>query len=212
ILEAPDDPRALERDLLDHAQRAANVGVLHVREQELGARQDAGEGIVEIVSDLAGHLAEGAKALLLDDAEMAGDQVVQERAKLAQGGVLIADGRHCGTTLSRLRTEARGDRERTGSTWTVPGTCGRPGSRGPSSRPAASRPTRRPRSARSSAARSRPEGSRSPRGGARLHAACSRRGRAAAAARPGRARAAPARRRARAEPNPPRSGGARCPP
>ena len=85
ILEAPDHPRALEGDLLDHAERAADVGVLDVREEELRPGENAGQRVVEVVRDLAGHLPERAKPLLLDHLEVRGDQTVQERAHLAHG-------------------------------------------------------------------------------------------------------------------------------
>src|SRR5581483_3394817 len=110
-----------------------------------GAGQDTGEGVVEVVSDLARHFAKGAQALRLDGLVVGGDQPIEQRANLAERRPAAGlRGLRCvGLGTHRIRTGAIAARERTGSTWTGPETCERPGSRGPSSHPAASRRSRR---------------------------------------------------------------------
>ena len=60
----------------------------HLGQQQLGPREDARERVVEVVGHFAGHLAEGAQALLPDRLVVGSHQLVEDRPDLAEGSLM----------------------------------------------------------------------------------------------------------------------------
>ena len=83
ILKTPDHPGAFECHALDHADGLHDLLILHVCREDLGSRQDAGEGVGEVVRHLAGHLAEGIQALLLHGLPISSHEGVEVSSELA---------------------------------------------------------------------------------------------------------------------------------
>src|SRR5437899_1433073 len=82
LLEAPDRLGAVEGRALDHLEPLAELRVLDPLQNELGAPEDRGEQVVEVVGDARRHLAEGAELLGAHELVLGGGQLAVRASAL----------------------------------------------------------------------------------------------------------------------------------
>ena len=130
VLEPADRGGAFEHDLLDHAQRPPHQGILGVGKEDLGPGEEAGQRVVEIVRQLARHLAERAHALAQHDPPVGGHELLEAGPDLMEGrlpGLRVV--RVHRARLSRharfRRLSCAASSHRRDSRWPAPGSCGR---------------------------------------------------------------------------------------
>ena len=111
LLDAADRLGAVLGDVLDDLELPAQIGRVDLALQELGAPDDHGEDVVEIVGDAARHLAQRAEALAPDDPLLGLLHRHEGRAQLRVEPAVLESHRPLGRQRQRQVLGARGERD-----------------------------------------------------------------------------------------------------